>query len=104
MPMEEIVEAVPLERQALTLDELARACEVEPEWVVQHVQSGILLGAGQIASVESLQFTSVDLGRARRLAQLERVFDADENLAALVVDLCDEVHRLKSRLRAAGMV
>lgn len=102
MPMDEIVEGVPLERQALTLDELARACAVEPEWVVHHVQRGILLGRGG-ASVETLQFTSVDLGRARRLAQLERDFDADEDLAALVVDLCDEVRRLKVRLRAAGM-
>lgn len=99
MPKEEIMEAVPLEHAALSLDELARACAVEPEWVLQHVQSGILLGSGR---VESLQFTSADLGRARRLAQLERDFDADEDLAALVVDLCDEVRRLKSRLGAAG--
>lgn len=102
MPMEEIVEGVPLEWKALSLDELARACAVEPEWVVHHVRSGILLGK-EGASVETLQFTSADLGRARRLAQLERDFDADEDLAALVVDLCDEVRRLKSRLRAAGM-
>jgi chaperone modulatory protein CbpM len=103
MPIEEIVEGVPLELRALTLDELARACSVEPEWVVQHVQRGILFGR-EGGNLETLQFTSVDLGRARRLAQLEKDFDADEDLAALVVDLCDEVRRLKSRLRAAGMV
>ncbi len=102
MPKEEIVEGVPLELQALSLDELARACAVEPEWVVQHVQRGILLGR-EGGTVETLRFTSVDLGRARRLAQLERDFDADEDLAALVVDLCDEVRRLKTRLRAAGV-
>jgi len=102
MPKEEIVEGVPLERQALTLDELARACAVEPEWVVHRVRRGILIGA-EGTTVETLQFTSVDLGRARRLAQLERDFDADEDLAALVVDLCDEVRRLKTRLRAAGV-
>lgn len=103
MPMDEFMEGVPLENKALTLEELARACAVEPEWVVQHVRRGILLDERNAATVESLQFTSVDLGRARRLAQLERDFDADEDLAALVVDLCDEVRRLKSRLRAAGM-
>jgi len=70
--------------------------------VVHRVRRGILIGS-EGATVETLQFTSVDLGRARRLVQLERDFDADEDLAALVVDLCDEVRRLKSRLRAAGV-
>lgn len=40
--------------------------------------------------------------RARHPAQTERDFDADEVLAALVVDQCDEVCWLKARLRAAG--
>lgn len=102
MPLEEIIEGVPLERRALTLDELARACAVEPEWVLHRVQSGILLGRLG-GPEEALQFTSVDLVRARRLVQVERDFDANEDLAALVVDLVDEVRRLKSRLRAAGV-
>jgi len=100
MALQEIVEGVPLENRALTLDELARACAVEPEWILHRVRSGILLGQ---KGREALQFTSVDLVRARRLVQVERDFDANEDLAALVVDLCDEVHRLKSRLHAAGL-
>ena len=32
-----------LEDKALSLEELARACAVEPDWVVQRVQTGVLL-------------------------------------------------------------
>ena len=35
-----------LEDSALSLEELARACAVEPDWVVQHVQTGVLLQNG----------------------------------------------------------
>ena len=101
--MEPIITGVLLEDAALSLDELARACSVEPSWVVQRVQAGILPGADLHPVHMTLwRFTSVDLARARRLREIERAFDADEDLAALVVDLTDEVHRLKARLQALG--
>lgn len=90
-----------LDDAALTVDELARACAVEPEWVVQRVRTGILLDGRQQDS--GWRFTSVDLVRARRLRDIELAFDANDELAALVVDLSDEVRRLKARLRAAGL-
>lgn len=98
----EIVRAVPLDEAALTLEELARACAVEPDWVVQRVQTGILLRDAP-AQAALWRFTSVDLVRARRLREVERAFDAGQELAALVVDLSDEVRRLKARLGAAGL-
>ena len=87
-----------LDEQALTLDELAQACAVEPDWVIERVRSGILLGddAGRL---DAWRFASFDLLRARRLLQIERDFDANEDVAALVVDLCDEIGRLRARLR-----
>src|SRR4051794_35587150 len=93
--------AVPLDDAALDLDELARACGVEPDWVVRHVQAGVLGGeASVLMSVQasSWRFRSGDLARARRLASLERDFDANEDIAALVLDLADEVRRLRARL------
>lgn len=90
-----------LDEAALTLEELARACAVEPGWVVEHVRSGILLGDAP-GQAEAWRFASVDLVRARRLAQVERDFDANEELAALVVDLSEEISRLRARLRQAG--
>jgi chaperone modulatory protein CbpM len=86
---------------ALDLDELARACQVEPEWVVRHVTAGVL--GVEAPPVTALRFRSGDLSRARRLLEIERHFDANEELAALVIDLADEVRRLRARLRALGL-
>lgn len=91
-----------LDESALTLDELARACQVEPDWVVRHVQAGVL-GADGNVQVTTLRFCSVDLARARRLLSLERDFDANEDVAGLVIDLADEVRRLRARLHVLGV-
>nr|WP_038500473.1 MerR family transcriptional regulator [Janthinobacterium agaricidamnosum] len=97
-----IVNGVLLEETALNLEELARACAVEPDWVVRRVRTGLLL-QDVPPQVTAWRFSSLDLSRARRLRDIENVFDANEELAALVVDLSEEVRRLKNRLRAAGI-
>ncbi|WP_036165099.1 chaperone modulator CbpM [Massilia sp. 9096] len=96
-----LITGVLLEDVALTLEELARACEVAPDWVVRHVRAGTL-GNAVAVQVTEWRFASADLVRARRLLRVERDFDANEDLAALVVDLGDEVRRLRTRLRALG--
>jgi chaperone modulatory protein CbpM len=93
--------AVLADDAALTLDELARACEVDADWVIRHVHAGVLPGDAAV-QLTSWRFRGGDLQRARRLLQVERGFDADEQLAALVVDLTDEVRRLRARLHALG--
>jgi chaperone modulatory protein CbpM len=102
------IAGVLLDDAALDLHELARACEVEPEWVVRHVCDG-LLGADELialgldeAARAQWRFRSDDLQRARRLVSLERDFDANDDVAALVLDLADEVRRLRTRLRVLG--
>ena len=101
MTQTQVLTGVLLEDAALSLEELAQACAVEPAWVVQRVQAGILLDGAPV-QVTGWRFTSVDLARARRLRDIERAFDAHDELAALVVDLTDEVKRLRARLRALG--
>ncbi|MBQ5948984.1 chaperone modulator CbpM [Massilia sp. ST3] len=96
----ESLSGVLLDETALTLDQLAYACNVEPEWVVRHVEAGVL-GDGTV-QVTDWRFRSGDLARARRLLHLERDFDANEELAALVLDLADEIRRLRARLHALG--
>jgi chaperone modulatory protein CbpM len=101
-----IVSGVLIDDAALTLDELARACGVEPEWVVQRVGAGILggqSGLGTQVQLTAWRFRSGDLLRARSLLRVERDFDANEDVAALVVDLSDEVRRLRARLHALGI-
>lgn len=97
-----ILSGVLLDDAALTLDELARACDVEPDWVVRRVESGIL-GGQPALQVTAWRFKSGDLVRARRLLRVERDFDANEDVAALVVDLGEEVRRLRARLHALGL-
>ncbi|MRX11457.1 MerR family transcriptional regulator [Pseudoduganella sp. FT25W] len=90
---------------ALTLQELAQACAVEPDWVVARVRTGILLDDSADGDGDSAawRFTSADLVRARRLCQIERAFDANDDVAALVVDLSEEIRRLRGKLSAAGV-
>ena len=101
MAEDDILTGVVLDEVALTLEDLARACAVEPRWIVERVEAG-LLGSASLKSAE-WRFVSADLVRARRLAALERDFDANQELAALVVDLIEEVGRLRGRLEAAGL-
>lgn len=96
-----VVTGVLLDEVALTLDELALACQVEPDWVVRHVRAGVL-GGGESLEITSVRFRSSDLVRARRLRNIEQAFDANEDIAALVLDLGDEIHRLRTRLRVLG--
>ena len=83
----------------LTPDQHARPCAVAPRWVQMHVASGLLGCFG--ATTAEWRFASAELARARRMAALERDFEADEALAALVVDLIEEVRRLRASLQAA---
>lgn len=102
MQQRETLTGVLLDEVALDLDELAHACNVEPDWVVRHVHAGVLGGETHV-QVTSLRFRSGDLVRARRLLSIERDFDANEQLAALVIDLGDEIRRLRTRLHALGV-
>jgi chaperone modulatory protein CbpM len=102
MPQMTTLRGVLLDEAALTVEELARACNVEPDWVVRRVQAGILGGQPAVQLTE-WRFRSGDLLRARSLLRVERDFDANEDVAALVVDLGDELRRLRARMRALGL-
>lgn len=91
-----------IDEATLTLEELARACSVETNWVIERIESGLLADGSPY--VASWRFTSYDLTRARRMCQLERDFEAVPELAALATDLIEENLRLRGRLQAAGIV
>jgi chaperone modulatory protein CbpM len=94
--------ALLLDETRLTLEELAVSCAVSREWVIEHVQAGVLFAESD-ADPQDWQFTSRDILRTRKMRQLERNFDANPELAGLVADLFEELERMRTRLRRAGL-
>jgi chaperone modulatory protein CbpM len=95
--------ALLLDEARLTLDELALSCAVSREWLIEHVQAGVL-PADPGTDPGHWAFTGCDLLRIRRISGLERDFDANPELAGLAADLFDELERLRIRLRRAGLL
>lgn len=100
MTSDDILSGAVIDEAMLTLEELARACAVEPRWIEMRVEAG-LLECGSGLSTQ-WRFASAQLVRARRMVALERDFDANAELAALVTDLIEEVQRLRAQLKAVG--
>ena len=94
--------ALLLDETRLTLEELAASCAVTREWVIEHVQAGVLL-AEPDADPANWHFTSRELLRTRKMYDIERYFDANPELAGLVTDLFEEIDHLRTRLRRAGL-
>jgi len=92
------LQGVVLDDVALTLEELAAACNVDPQWIVARVE-GDILKTQQGFVISAWRFTSAELVRARRLIATEKEFDANAELAALVVDLIEELDRAKRQLQ-----
>ncbi|MFN3956983.1 MULTISPECIES: MerR family transcriptional regulator [Tepidimonas] len=76
---------------------LCRATGVSAAWWQAAAQAGLVpaMGTGEPLDAAALQ-------RVRRWAWLQRHFDADPELAALVVQLEGEIERLRARLRRLG--
>lgn len=90
-----VLEAELLTEDAFDLMALASACRQSPDWVRLRVETGIL----QIDTRgPEWRFSSQSFVRARRIAHLEATFDADPQLAALTVDLIEEVGHLRRQL------
>lgn len=93
------VDAVLVDEETLDLQELASACAVPPTWVIERVEAGLL--ACQSAAGE-MRFASAHLVRARRMVTTERRFDANQEVAALVADLIEEVEQLRRQVQATA--
>jgi chaperone modulatory protein CbpM len=81
----------------ITLDELARFCEQQTDWVLSLVDQGVVPATKAHASGQWV-FTSVSVVRARDVARLQRDFEVNLDAAALMVDLMEEVRHLRGRL------
>jgi chaperone modulatory protein CbpM len=85
----------------LSIEEFARACRAEAQWVIELVAVGVLAPEGREAS--AWRFRAADLRCAFRLSRLQRDFGASLEAAAVMLDLLDEIERLRGRLKRAGL-
>jgi chaperone modulatory protein CbpM len=88
-----------LEGACLTLEQLCAAAALDRDWLIRHVEEGLIPAAGAIAE---WRFTAVHVTRARRMHEIERTYEAVPELAALVADLLEEMDELRSRRRGGG--
>jgi chaperone modulatory protein CbpM len=96
-----VVEGQLVEEAWLTLEQVAAACPVEPDWLERHLAEGYFPQAFGLQGV--WRFSGASLLRARRMRRIEQDFDAVPEMAALVADLLEEVDSLRARLRRAGL-
>ncbi|MDH4153120.1 MAG: chaperone modulator CbpM [Nitrospira sp.] len=85
----------------LSIEELARACGAEAQWIMELVAVGLLEPQGTETS--RWRFRAEDLSCARRVARLQRDFDASLDAAAVMLDLLDQIEQLRARLKRAGL-
>ncbi len=96
MHSSEILLAAFLEEDYLSLEQLSSLCKVEREWILRHIDDGLLTGLRGESG--SWRFPLSELTRTRRILSIERNFDAVPELAALVADLQEELEKLRVQL------
>jgi chaperone modulatory protein CbpM len=82
------------EQEWLALDEFA--CAVSAEFV------GELVAEGLVAPPEPGRFGGDELARVRRIRRLQRDFEANLQSVAVMLELIDEVERLRAALLRSG--
>ena len=86
-----------LEELELDLGEFCRLCQLPAEAVFELVEEGIIEPLGREPA--RWRFRCVAIRRVRRVQRLERDLGLNLAGAALVLELLDELERLRMRLR-----
>lgn len=99
----------------LDLAELARACGTEPGFIGLLIEEGLVEPAPAglpdaapppaVAAADEAgwRFGGEALARVRRIQRLQRDFEASLASVGLMLDLLDEIDRLRGRLQRAGL-
>ena len=87
------------ENCTFTLEELRTNCAVKTEYIMELVDEGIVEPTEQPRDQQHWTFTGQSLLRVRKTQRLQQ--DLGVNLAgvALVLDMMEEIERLRERLR-----
>ena len=88
------------DEHTLELEAFASACGAEVDYVRVLVDEGLL----QPAAVQpAWRFGGEELTRVLRIRRLQRDFDANLQSVAVMMDLIDEIERLRAELRRSGL-
>ena len=94
---DDIVIGTLLDESWLTFEQVASTCQVEIDWLQRHIDEGLVPQLQSIGGIWRLSGGTVT--RIRRTRQMERDFDAQPELAALVADLLEEMDNLRAQIR-----
>ena len=89
-----------VDEHALDLDAFAAACGTEARVILQLVDEGLLR---PLALLPAWRFGGEELVRVRRIRRLQRDFEANLQSVAVMLDLIDEVERLRGALHRVGL-
>lgn len=85
---------------ALELAEFAAACGIDTAFVQLLVDEGLLRPA---VEQPAWRFGGEELARVRRIRRLQRDFEANLQSVAVMLDLIDEIERLRAQLQRSGI-
>jgi chaperone modulatory protein CbpM len=88
------------DEHALDLEAFAAACGADVEFVRLLVDEGMLQ---PVAQQPAWRFSGEALARVRRIRRLQRDFEANLQSVAAMLELIDEVERLRATLHRAGI-
>lgn len=83
----------------LALDEFARACGVDRGFIVTLVDEELVRPA---LDAPEWRFGGAELARVRRIRRLQRDFDANLQSIGAMLELIDEIDRLRRMLARTG--
>jgi chaperone modulatory protein CbpM len=85
---------------ALDLEAFAAACGADVEFVRVLVDEGLVQ---PVAQQPAWRFSGEALARVRRIRRLQRDFEANLQSVAAMLELIDEIERLRATLHRAGI-
>ncbi|MFA7438404.1 MerR family transcriptional regulator [Castellaniella sp.] len=83
----------------IPLEDMARACRLDVQWIIERIQDDVLQATYRDGRT---YLTCATVWRAQKIERIERQFDADPQLAALMADLMEEIRSLRQQLKLAG--
>ncbi|HTT14071.1 MAG TPA: chaperone modulator CbpM [Burkholderiaceae bacterium] len=87
------------EDERLDLPQFAQACGTTIAYVEEMILEGMLVPGGERPGIV---FGAAEITRVRRALRLQRDFDASLPSVAVMLDLLDEIERLRMQLWRAG--